>query len=650
MVPNLDNVPAPSNISALFTISSDNSGLVTIRPNGQGVTMYTISFGDGSDDSEDLRPGEEVSHVYDEGTYDVTIDAMNINGEVTTQIQELMVSFKAPENLSVNVVPVPGDPFSIEVDATADLETFFEVDFGDSTQVEAFMEGETVRHTYAELGEYILTVVARSGGMASTEFTDTVTISDPLLLPLDFEDTNRTYEFVNFGGATSTVVDNPDMSELNPSSRVGQLNKSAGSEVWAGSFIELGKPIDFSEAQMLRVRTWSPQAGVNVLVKIENASNPDIFAEVQMPNTVANEWETMIFDFSGADLSQEYHRIVIFFDFGNNGTGVDYYFDDIEVTDGGPEINFPLDFEAPELGDYGFVGFGGAGASIINNPDPTTLNQSDRVVEFIKEAGSEVWGGVTNVLDDPIDFTGREYVRMHVWSPKAGADILLKFENLGDPNTFVEVFATTTVANQWEELEFDFTGVNSADLYQRMALFFDFGNSGAGEPYYFDNIRLSDGSPSVVLPLGFERTSFDYTFVEFGGASAQIIDNPDPTAPNTSSRVMEFVKEAGSEVWGGVFTELTSPIDFTGREKIRMKIWSPTAGADILLKLENLADPDTFVEVFATTTVANQWEVIEFDFTGVASDNDYQRMVIFCDFGNSGAGEPYYIDDIQLAE
>jgi len=649
MVPNLGDVAAPSNISALFTIASDNSGLVTIRPNGQGVTMYTVSFGDGSGDSEDLRPGEEVSHVYDEGTYDVIIDAMSVNGEVTTTTQELMVSFKAPENLMVDIVPVPGDPFSIDVSASADLETFFEVDFGDSTEVQAFMEGEVVRNTYPEIGDYVVTVTARSGGAATTAFTDTVTISNPLLLPLDFEDTNRSYEFANFGGAATEVIENPDMSDGNPSSRVAKLNKIAGSEVWAGSSIELGEPIDFTELQAMRVRTWAPEAGINVLLKLENAADPNVFVELQVQNTVANEWEELVFDFSNADLSQEYQRVVLFFDFGNAGTDADYYFDDVALTSAGPILELPLDFESNEL-EYAFAGFGRTDAGVIPNPDPSGINTSANVVEIVKSEGSETWGGASILLDEPIDFTGMERVRMDVWSPKVGANVLLKFEKAGDPDTFVELAVPTTVANQWETLEFDFSGVNSANDYQIMVIFPDFGTAGNGEPYYFDNARLSDGSAIITLPLTFEDTEINYNFAGFGGGSAQIIDNPDPTAPNTSGRVIEFIKEEGSQDWGGVSTALTSPIDFSSSEKISLKVWAPKAGADILLKLENLADPNVFVEIPVATTVANQWEELEFEFPGVDNANAYQRVVLFCDFGNAGTGEAYYIDDIQLAE
>ncbi len=491
-VPELEGIPAPSNISALFTIASDNSGDVTILPDGQGVTQYTVFFGDGSEERTELQPGESATHTYTEGTYTVSIEAMGVNGKVTAFTQDLTVAFVAPINLEVSIVPVPGDPFAIDVSATAELETFFEVYFGEGADEEptAFMEGETVRHTYNETGTYEVRVVARSGGTASTEALDTVTISNPLLMPVDFEDPTQPYNFVNFGGATSTVIDNPDISDANPSSRVGQLNKMEGSEVWAGSFLELGEPLDLNSGQFIQVKTWAPQAGIDILLKVESSANPEeIFHEVTLQNTVANEWEELVFDFSGADLSADYNRVVIFFNFGTAGTGENYYFDDIELSDGSAELAFPVDFENPNI-EYSFEGFGSAGASVVDNPDMTAPNESANVVEFIKAEGSETWGGVFFDMSNPIDFSTRKKVRMKVWAPTAEVQVLLKFENLGNGDIFIERPVQNTVANQWEELEFDFTDADFSNEYQRVVLFFDFGNAGTGEAYYFDDIQL----------------------------------------------------------------------------------------------------------------------------------------------------------------
>ncbi len=42
-----EEIAVPSNISALFDISQDNSGLVTITPNGESATFFELNLGDG---------------------------------------------------------------------------------------------------------------------------------------------------------------------------------------------------------------------------------------------------------------------------------------------------------------------------------------------------------------------------------------------------------------------------------------------------------------------------------------------------------------------------------------------------------------------------------------------------------------------------
>ena len=68
--------------------------------------------------------------------------------------------------------------------------------------------GETLTYAYSSVGEYTVTVVALSGGAATVNYTEQVTIVNPLFLPIDFEDPTLNYEFVNFGGNESSVVSN----------------------------------------------------------------------------------------------------------------------------------------------------------------------------------------------------------------------------------------------------------------------------------------------------------------------------------------------------------------------------------------------------------------------------------------------------------
>jgi hypothetical protein len=182
-IPNIDAVNAPTSISALMTIKQDNSGKVTILPNGEGVTQYEIYFGDGTIEPAYVNPGGKTDHIYAEGTYQVKIVGVTLNGKKTEVIQPLTVSFLPPTNLNVTVTP--GASLSVAVTATADLETFFQVYYGeDPAQVPVdFNEGQTVSHTYAAAGTYQVKVVALSGGVATTESIQNVTVTNLLAAP-----------------------------------------------------------------------------------------------------------------------------------------------------------------------------------------------------------------------------------------------------------------------------------------------------------------------------------------------------------------------------------------------------------------------------------------------------------------------------------
>ena len=489
----LNNAGAPTDVSALFTIKQDNSGDVTIRPNATGVTQFKVYTSESATEPLIVNQGREVTHRYTEGTFNVTIVAMSINGLETEVTLPLTVSFLPPQNLTITANPSIGNPYQVEVSAEAEFATFFEVTFGEDPSQEpvAFNPGDVVTHLYQNTGEYTVTVTAFSGGAASSTETVTFNVFDPLTLPINFESNTLNYTFVDFGGSVGTVVNNPDINANNTSSRVGRLLKTAGSEVWAGSFLTLDEPINFDTQTKISVKTWSPSVGALVKLKVENASNANIFVEVDQTTTVANGWETLIFDLGNIQTSGDYQNLVLFFNFGTSGTGESYYFDDIMLTDGEPQILLPLNFENTNF-NFTFSDFGGCFAEVIDNPNATGINTSARVGSLFKNSGSEVWAGAFTDLDAPIDFSSLQKIKMKVWSPQAGIQVLMKLENLANGNVFVEVPATTTVANQWEEIVFDFTGVVNANNYQRIVLFFDFGTAGTGVNYYFDDIELTN--------------------------------------------------------------------------------------------------------------------------------------------------------------
>ena len=644
---------APTNLELAFNITQDNTGTVTISPTAEGATVFVVDYGDGSALSESLVAGESTTHVYAEGVYDVSVTATNLTGETATYSRQLTVSFLAPTDLMIATSLDPTNNFTVIATATADLETNFEITFGEDPALApvSFMEGDEVSYTYAATGTYDITVTAFSGGAATATETIQITIVDPLLLPVDFESTTLNYSFIDFGGAVSSVIPNSDTSGINTSATVAEFVKTPGAEVFAGTVLTLDNPIDFTQFQKIRFKAWSPIAGATVKLKLENATDASIATEVDAVINAANEWETLLYDFSAADLTQDYSKVIVFFDFGNNGGGDTFYWDDVELTDQAPELlTLPLTFESPVL-DYSMLDFGGAFTSTVSNPDQTGANSSNTVRSFLKTGGAQTFAGGFIELDEPIDFSTNSMLSMQSYSPlPAGTVVKLKLENLADGNIATEVDAVTTVSNQWEELTFDFAGINNANAYQRVVVFFDFGNIGNGDEFFFDNIQLAGMGTAapIQLPVTFEDSNVAYSFTGFGGGTSSVITNPDQSGINTSSMVAEFVRDPGAQTFAGSFFDLGSPIDYSNGTTIRIKTWSPMAGTTVRLKVEDPANGANFIELDATTTVANQWEELTWDLSAASAETTHQRVVIFFDFGNAGTGSAvsYYYDDI----
>lgn len=488
----LNNVANPANISALFTITNDNSGKVTIQPNGEGVSYYTVYYGDNTAQPGKVLQGEKIQHTYAEGQYTVKIIATTVNGKTTEYRQPLTVSFIAPTDLVVTATAETGNPYKINVTAKANFETHFAVFFGEvPNEVPVqFNEGQTVSHTYATVGIYTLKVIAYSGGAATTQYTQTINVFDPLLLPINFESTSLNYTFANFGGASALVANNPSIGGVNPSAKVAKLTKSNGAEVWGGSLLILDQPIDFSVLKKIKIKSFSPKVGAVIKLKVENLTDGNINKEVDVVTTVANQWENLVFDFTGINTSNTYQKVVVFYDFGVNGTGSNYYFDDIKQTNANAVLELPLTFQDNSL-TYNYGNFGGVTANVITNPDQTGINTSTKVTQLVKAPGAEVWAGCALTLDQTIDFSVLHKIKIKVWSPKIGADVLFKIEN-GVSADAIEKHATTTIANGWEELTYDFTGVDNSKAFKTVVVFCDFGVAGTGSTYYFDDINLSN--------------------------------------------------------------------------------------------------------------------------------------------------------------
>jgi hypothetical protein len=611
-------------------------------------------------------------HQYAEGVYKVKIVGYNSMGAKTEATQDLTVSFRAPEDLKVTLAQ---NGLALTVDATALYETYYKVFFGDSNNVKpipfkTFIEGQPITYTYAKAGTYDVKVVALSGGAASSEVIKTIKVGKQIELPIGFDDVNYDYTFGDFGGAASSVVEDPK----DASNKVMKVVKTAGAEVWAGTTMStnlgLAKAIPLKAgATTMQARVYSPAAGITVKLKVEDRTNGNIAVETDALTTVANAWEVLEFNFANQssgtpaiNFANTYDKASIFFDFGNAGSGKVFYCDDVMMKPAAvvlSQINLPVTFDATTV-NYTMTDFGNN--STVDAVDPTS--SSNKVKKTTKVNGAETWAGTT--IGTPSGFASKipitssaTTMSVNVYSPAAGLKIKLKIEDKNDGNKSVETDVLTTVANTWETLVFDFSNqssgtaaLNTSYTYDKASIFFDFGNAGTGKVFYWDDVQF--GAPanttSLALPLTFESSTLNYAFTNFDGGAVTIVNNPVSGTGNTSAKVGKMVKGAG-QPWGGSYITLDSRIDFSTKKTFKVKVYSPRVGAKLLLKVENLTDGNISFDKEVATTVANAWEELTFDYSAISTTNSYQKIVLIFDLGTVGDGSAnftYYFDDIKL--
>ncbi len=179
-------------------------------------------------------------------------------------------------------------------------------------------------------------------------------------------------------------------------------------------------------------------------------------------------------------------------------------------------------------------------ASGGNTQDPTLVNPSGVIDSLFYQActGVTLYGQIANIDVDPVNqddtvlavsrgrsdrpagiwdysvlatlpkgsfiSSGNKLVTVDVFSPVAGMNVLLRFQNGRSSYTkHVQALTSTTKVNQWESLTFNFNnlsaGSQSLDLsvnYSTMALLVDPGNASTGIKLYFKNFRV----PGALIP------------------------------------------------------------------------------------------------------------------------------------------------------
>ena len=493
-------------------------------------------------------------------------------------------------------------------------------------------------------------------------------------LPVTFDDPTVNYSTIDFGGTMSSVVVDP----TNAANMVVQTEKTAGAQTWAGTTLAIPgpggpnvdtgflNPIPFvAGSTTMTVRVWSTGPGLPVRLKVEQQTNNTITCETEALTTATGAWETLTFDFSNPaagtaalNFANTYNMASLFYNFGTGGSGQVFYWDDVQFggTPGGPcagvipDATILDDFECQGNITYTFAN--ATWTEDVPNPNPTGLNTSSKVGEFIHwGAGTDgAFGGNLNLA--PIDLAASNgELKIDVHPSAIGLPITVVFQDAGGADIAIQT-VSTSVAGAWETLSFDMSAAIGTNVSS--VVFVVSPGDSVQHVVYFDNIRLD--TVTVVVPCAgvtpdpnvfddFEcQGNITYTFAN--ATWTEDVANPNPTGLNTSAMVGEFIHwGAGTDgAFGGSLDLAPLDLSVLGSD-LKMDVHPSAVGLPITVVFQDAGGADIALQT-ATTTVAGAWETLSFDMSAASSTN--VSAIVFVVSPGDTVQHVVYFDNIRL--
>ena len=355
--------------------------------------------------------------------------------------------------------------------------------------------------------------------------------------PIDFETggngANWTWTvFENDANPALQIMANPDPTGVNTSATVAQFTALQTGQPWAGCESMHGTDLgsfNFSAANStVKIMVWKTVIS-DVGIKFVEPANGSL-GEIKIANTVINQWEEIVFDFSGhIGNIGSIDQIVIFPDFDLAGRTQDNisYFDNITIGTTTPLAEPMEPAPTPALPASQVL-------SLFSDPYTdvpvdtwntgwSVANLSDIMIQGnpTKKYTGLNFNGIETV-GSPIDLdaAGMLYFHMHLWTPNS-TEIRIKLVDFGGDgyqgaNADSEFEYTLTPAQeQWEHIEIplsSFTGMNQDDINQLINSSTPAGSS----VIYIDNVYFST-VPSQYL--GLSETELDNTISAYPNPS-----------------------------------------------------------------------------------------------------------------------------------
>ena len=681
----LDTIPAPSNVSAVFNITQDNTGLVTIFPTAEGATSFDIYFGDTTTDPENIKQGNNIEHTYAEGSYEVKVVASNIKGDTAEITKQLVVSFKAPENLMVTVENDAAISKQVNVNATADFASMYEFYSGEDNITQPVMTGnigEGISYQYANPGTYSVKVIAKGGAIETTEYTADFEVTEilaPVVSTVTPPAKNDEDVISIFSDAYTDVAGtdfNPNWSQstiYNAFDLNGDAILQYSNLNYQG--IDLGSEIDASSMEILHLDIWTPDATSIDIYPLPNGVQPADERFVTKALT-ANSWTTInipMSDFTDQGLPVDKLKQ---FKFVGSGT---VFIDNIYFYKAPSPTGTPIVFDDFE-GNGNISTWAGddCGMNIaFANPFKDALNDSDTVLEYNDTGGT--YANVRFDKDSDFDLSdGNSVFTIKIYVPSSSItgsqpnQLSFKLQD-ADPKPWErqsEIIKPIAL-DTWQEVTFDFandtvlgqTNPLSITNFNRIVIQVNSENNSDKVIAYLDD--LSYGNEIAVDTAPFVKDDFEGngTITTWAGDDCGMDNdfaNPFKDALNDSDTVLEYNDTGGT--YANVRFDISPDYDLTAKSKFSIKIYVPSSSItgsqpnQLSFKLQD-ADPKPWErqsEIIKPIAL-DTWQEVTFDFandtvlgqTNPLSITNFNRIVIQVNSENNSDKVIAYLDDLN---
>tara|TARA_R110002126_G_scaffold291495_1_gene453201 strand:+ start:37463 stop:39601 length:2139 start_codon:yes stop_codon:yes gene_type:complete len=681
----LDSIPAPSSVSAVFNITQDNTGVVTIIPTAEGATFFDIYFGDATAEPENLKQGNSIKHTYAEGTYEVKIIASNIKGDTVEITKELVVSFQAPQNLVVTVENDAAISKQVNINATADFATVYDFYSGEADVTQPVMTGnigEAISYKYTNPGTYSVKVIAKGGAIETTEYTTDFEVTEilaPIASAIAPSARNDEDVISIFSDAYTDVAGsdfNPNWGQ-NTIYSAFDLNGDAIIQYSNLNYqgIDIGSEIDASAMEILHLDIWTPDAATIDIYPLPNGVAPADERFVTK-NLTVNGWTTInipMADFTDQGLPVD--KLKQFKFVGSGTVFIDNIYFYKAPTPTGTAI-LSDDFE----GNGNITTWAGDAAGIntaFTNPFKDALNGSDTVLEYADTGGQ--YANIRFDKGSSFDLTGGNSVfTLKIYVPSSSVSgsqpnqISLKLQD----GTAAEPWAQQTeivkaiALDTWQTVSFDFASDATAGAadplsrtdFNRVVLQVNSENNSDTVTAYIDDIsygtEVADTEPFV--NDDFEGNGTITTWAGDDCGMDNNFANPFKDALNGSDTVLEYNDTGGQ--YANVRFDITPNYDLNAKSKFSLKIYVPSSSVSgslnnqISLKLQDAdANPWERQSEIIKDIALDTWQDVTFDFatdavlgvTDALSITNFSRVVLQVNGENNNETVIAYIDDLN---